>query len=42
MIVADADFAGILAVRFDGGELAARGLGEAPTPRAFDRALACR
>jgi hypothetical protein len=42
MIVADADFAQILAVRFDGGELAARGLGEAATPRAFDGALACR
>ena len=42
MIVADADFAGVVAVRFDGGDLVARGLGEAPTPRAFDRALACR
>jgi hypothetical protein len=42
MIVADADFAAILAVRFDGGDLAARGLGDAPIPRAFDRALACR
>ena len=41
MIVADAAFAGILAVRFDGRALTARPLGLATTPADFDRALSC-
>ena len=41
MIVADADFAGILAVRFDGGELDSRPLGQPATAGHFRRALSC-
>ncbi len=41
MIVADAGFAEVLAVRFDGARLAARPLGLRATPSGFARALSC-
>lgn len=41
MIVADADFTQILAVRFDGADLAARPLGQAATAANFRQALSC-
>jgi hypothetical protein len=41
MIVADAAFAEILAVRLDGRRLASRPLGLAATPEGFARALSC-
>ncbi len=41
MIVADAGFTEIVAIRYAGDALSRRGLGLAPTPAGFDRALAC-
>ena len=42
MIMADAGFAEVLAVRFDGADLSARPLGLPATPAGFDRAMGCR
>jgi hypothetical protein len=41
MIMADAGFTKVLAVSFDGAELAARPLGLPATPAGFDRAMDC-